>query len=99
MKLNKLIICADGFKMSVQANESAFCSPRVNDAQRYEAVEVGFPSLEESLLLEWADDSDNPTNTVYGWVPCDRVALVIVKHGGIVEGELPAGIPYLKADK
>ena len=96
MTLNKEIVCKDGFTMSVQANHTAYCSPRVNDAAKYTSVEVGFPSHVESLLLEWADDSEHPTGTVYGYVPVDRISLVCAKHGGIVSGELPAGIPYIE---
>mgnify|MGYP003655696608 CR=1 FL=1 len=99
---NKHIICVDGFKMSVQANESAYCTPRITDAESYTAVEVGYPSAEESLLLPFAEESlllpyaenlERPTNTVYGWVPTTVVALVCAKHGGIVEGALPPGVP------
>ena len=95
--LNKTIVCADGFSMSVQANQGAYCEPRTDGAPRYEAVEVGFPSSCEPLLMEWAEMPDAPTQTVYGWVPSERVSLVIAKHGGIVEGEVPPGIPFLKA--
>jgi len=94
---NEIIICKDGFEMSVQANEGAYCSPRIDNAERYTAVEIGYPSTQESLLMEWAEDSNNPTGTVYGWVPSERVSLVCVKHGGIVSGELPAGIPRIEA--
>ena len=83
--------------MSVQANEAAYCEPRINNAQRYDAVEVGFPSAPEPLLVEWAEDKNHPTTTVYGWVPSERVTLVCVKHGGIVSGELPAGVAYIEA--
>jgi hypothetical protein len=98
MKFNEEIICKDGFAMSVQANEGAYCSPRIDNAPKYTKVEVGFPSHPEPLLLEWADDEDKPTNTVYGYVPAHRISLVCVKHGGIISGELPAGIPVIKAD-
>ena len=95
MKIYKRVKCADGFTMSVQANKTAYCSPRASDAQRYELVEVGFPSEKEELLTEWAEDPGDPTNTVYGYVPVETVSLVIAKHGGMVEGEVPAGIPRL----
>ena len=98
MQLNKTIICKDGFEMSVQAHEGAYCRPRVDNAERYEAVEVGYPSEQEPLLMEWAENKKSPTGTVYGWVPAARVSLVCAKHGGIVSGELPAGIPYIKAN-
>jgi hypothetical protein len=94
--MNKEIVCKDGFTMSVQANEGAYCSPRINDAGKYTSVEVGFPSQPESLLMEWADDPEKPTNTVYGYVPVSRISLVCAKHGGIVSGELPAGIVRLE---
>lgn len=96
-KLNKTVVCADGFAMSVQANSTAYCSPRESNAESYDEVEVGFPSMREELLMPYAEDPDRPTETVYGWVPADRVSLAIAKHGGIVSGELPAGIPRLEA--
>jgi hypothetical protein len=96
-KLNKPVICADGFSMSVQANETAYCRPRIDNAERYEAVEVGFPTEEEALLLDYADDRENPTDTVYGWVPSETVTLVIAKHRGMVEGEVPPGIIPLRS--
>jgi len=83
--------------MSVQANYTAYCSPRVNDAVKYTSVEVGYPSQPEPLLVEWAEDPEKPTNTVYGYVPAQRISLVCAKHGGIVSGDLPAGIPYIEA--
>ena len=49
MYKNKQVVCKDGFKMSVQANDSAYCSPRINNAERYTSVEIGFPSEKEEL--------------------------------------------------
>ena len=83
--------------MSVQANEGAYCMPRIDSASRYTAVEVGYPSDRENLLMEWAESPEKPTETFYGYVPATQITLVIAKHGGIVSGELPAGIPYLTA--
>ena len=96
-KRNEVVVCADGFRMSVQAHDGAYCSPRANDAEKYQAVEVGFPTQEEPLIMEWAESPDDPTNTVYGWVPVDVVTNVIVKHGGIVEGEVPPGVIAVQA--
>ncbi len=95
MKINKQVVCVDGFAMSVQANETAYCTPRVNNAVKYTEVEVGFPTEKEDLLMEWAENPNQPTNTVYAWVPVGQVSLVIAKHGGMTEGELPAGMPKL----
>tara|TARA_Y100000310_G_scaffold335624_1_gene418118 strand:+ start:1330 stop:1641 length:312 start_codon:yes stop_codon:yes gene_type:complete len=96
MQFHKKITCADGFNMSVQAGDSHYCEPRVDNAAKYTSVEIGYPSEPEELLLPWVEDPSNPTQTVYGWVPAHIVTLVCVKHGGVVEGELPNGIPCLE---
>ena len=93
---NKLIRCADGFHMSVQGNEGAYCEPR-DDHGPYSQVEVGFPNKTDDLLLPYAENKKKPTQTVYGWVPKSVVINVIVKHGGMISGSLPAGFPYLYA--
>tara|TARA_R110002074_G_scaffold38012_5_gene102940 strand:+ start:18 stop:347 length:330 start_codon:yes stop_codon:yes gene_type:complete len=94
--LNEKIVCSDGFTMSVQANQYSYCEPRYTGAEQYETVEVGYPSQREELLMEYAESSYNdtdPTDTVYAYVPAALVFAVIVKHGGMVSGELPNGIP------
>ena len=91
------IICADGFEMSVQASETHYCTPRENHAERYEAVEVGYPMPVEDLLMPYCEDPDKPCETVYGYVPVATVSIILAKHGGVVQGEMPPGIPYLRA--
>jgi hypothetical protein len=98
LKMNKKVVCKDGFSMSVQANSTSYCNPRVSDADKYDEVEIGFPNRIEDLLLEYAEDDTRPTDTVYAYVPVPLVTLVIAKHGGMVDGELPAGIPCLRAE-
>jgi hypothetical protein len=95
---NKRIECADGFSMSVQASSFNYCEPRIDDAKIYTEVEVGFPNDYESLIVDYAEDKENYTGTVYGYVPSDIVTLVCAKHGGVVSGEMPSGIPYLRAE-
>jgi len=90
--LNKKVVCADGFTMSVQANEGAYCEPRRHNERVYTLVEVGYPSEEEPLIMSWAESPDRPTDTVYAYVPVDVVTTVIVKHGGMVEGQVPPGV-------
>lgn len=97
MNRNAKVVCADGFEMSVQAHQGAYCSPRLNNADRYKEVEVGFPSIEEPMLMEWCEEPHQPTDTVYGYVPVQVVTNVIAKHGGIVEGDVPAGVIPLRA--
>ena len=96
IKRNKKIVCKDGFTMSVQANEGAYCSPRINEADKYDQVEIGYPSQHEELIIEWAEDKHQPTDTVYGYVPIHVVNSVIAKHGGMVSGEVPNGVAPLK---
>ena len=95
--LKRKVVCADGFEMSVQAHHGAYCTPRVSGAERYTEVEVGFPSRKEPMLLEWAEEPATPTESIYGYVPVSTVGLVIAKHGGMVSGEVPAGVPPLQA--
>lgn len=95
-KTNRLVRCADGFHMSVQAGPTAYSEPR-DTIGPYKTVEIGFPSQSEDLLLPYAENPEQPTDSVYGWVPKSVVTAVIVKHGGMVDGDLPNGIPYLYA--
>ena len=86
----KTVVCKDGFAMSVQASEFHHCHPKENGiAMNYSSVEVGFPSKKEDLILDWAEDRDDPTGTVYGYVPASVIIDVIENHGGMVSGELP----------
>ena len=95
---NRQVVCADGFKMSVQAHEGSYCTPRVSGADRYEEVEVGFPSEREELIMQYAEEPDAPTQTVYGYVPVQIVTNVLAKHGGIVDGEVPRGVAPIPAN-
>ena len=76
------LLCNDGFSISVQASKFHYCSPRLDGAQDYEKVELGYPSHEDELINDYAEDDDY-TNTVYGYVPIEVVEKLIEKHGGI----------------
>ena len=78
--------------MSVKAGKYNYSNPRVDNATHYVEVEVGYPNQMEPLLEQWCDDSSRPCNTVYGYVPSEVVSLVITKHGGMVEGNVPNGV-------
>ena len=108
MKLLPLVVCADGFTMSVQAHGGAYCSPRVENAERYDEVEIGFPNESEPLILQYMEggfsDSEDgaepdPTQSVYPYVPSSVVNLVLAKHGGMVAGEVPPGAAELRASE
>lgn len=72
----------DGYSVSGQASEFHYCSPRLNGLQDYKSVELGFPSMEDELINEYAESMDY-TETVYGYVPIEIVEKLIEKHGGI----------------
>jgi len=93
MTKNKRAICKDGFSLSVQADSGTYCSPRVDNADNYTAVEVGFPSSHEPLLTPYQDGEGDMRESVFAWVPASVIGLVLIKHGGMIDGELPAGIP------
>lgn len=91
------IVCRDGFLISVQASRYHYCldstgqrpSPIQNRGHQpvlpYIAVECGFPSERPEPWSSWrefADDPDDPTGTVYAYVPVDVVAALIELHGG-----------------
>ena len=90
----RAVVCADGFTMSVQASGRNYSTPR-DDVGPYTEVEVGFPSSYDYHLSEYAENPDKPTETVYGWVPADKVIMCIEAHGGMVSGELP---PLVKTE-
>jgi hypothetical protein len=47
--------------------------------------------------MQYCEDPQDPTGTVYGYVPVQVVTNVIVKHGGIVDGEIPKGVAPIPA--
>jgi hypothetical protein len=91
------VVCADGFTMSVQASAYNYCQPQEPAADRYETVEIGFPTAKEPMLMPYAETPENPTDTVYAYVPVELVTNVIVKHGGMVSGEVPPGVIAIRA--
>lgn len=76
------IYCKDGFNMSVQGSKRHYCSPRSNQ-DYYNSMEIGYPSQEEKSILEFAEQKERPTDTFYGWVPCELIQNIIDNHGGI----------------
>ena len=79
--------CADGYSVSVQAGWGIYSAPRA-DAAHYTKVELGYPSHVDDDLLPYAETPDDPTDTVYGYVPVELVDRVIQKHGGIIGADL-----------
>ena len=92
-ELNKRIICKNGVSLSVQANQYAYCAPRIDEIAhwfKYSAVEVGFIEDKENNSFtppeSWRQYSDGefPSN-VYGYIPTSKVECFIRENGGEVE--------------
>jgi hypothetical protein len=77
------LYCNDGYSISVQASSFHYCKPRLNGIRDYESVELGFPSTEDELINEYAENDSIYTQTVYGYVPIEIIEKLINKHGGI----------------
>ena len=88
--IRELIVCKDGFTVSIQASANHYCSPKVDGINIvYSSVELGMPNQVDPLLVQYAENQDNLLGTAYGWVPSDIVVAVIEKHGGVISGTLP----------
>lgn len=90
-----IIRCADGFQVSVIAGVHCYCTPRPDWPFEggttedypgpYTEVEVGFPTVRPEPWESWtgyADDPDQPTNTIYSFVPVGLVRDLVAAHGG-----------------
>lgn len=76
--------CADGFEVSIQASQFHYCTPRDNSGEYWE-VELGFPTMEPTKeIIEFAENSTDLTETVYGYVPIELVDALIESHGGLI---------------
>ena len=79
---NIRIICNDGESLSIQAHKEAYCTPRANKGP-YTHLEVGYPSVKPpDSMMEFCEDSDKPTDTVYAYVPVTVIQEFIDLHGG-----------------
>ena len=88
-KMYKRVVCADGFDVSIQASSTSYSTPQRDSHYAYESVELGFPNRPCPFIIKYAETPEDPTGTVYGYVPASVVKKMIAAHGGIVEGECP----------
>lgn len=80
--------CADGFSISIQGGTRGhYCEPREH-CDVYNMVELGYPSAIDDMIAPYAE-SENTTDTVFGYVPIEVVEQLAAKHGGIT-GKLEA---------
>ena len=99
---NPRITCKDGFTISVQGRDSAYCKPREDYPDTpYTHVECGYPSSTPTTkaLREYAEnfgDSDY-TTTVYPYCKIEVVQAEFDAHGGIGDGCMPSNEPTKEA--
>lgn len=76
----------DGTKLSIQASHAHCCTPRktIRDYKAYTHFEIGFPSVKIQSLMEFAEDQEKPTDTVYGYVPKSIIDKIVRVRGGVV---------------
>lgn len=73
------VVCADGTKLSVQASENHYCSPR-NNVGPYTEVEVWYiKCINEVEVLEFEYSGEEPS----GYVDINSVVAYIDRHGGL----------------
>ena len=76
------IVCKDRVTLSVQASRAHYSYPASNIGP-YSAVEIGYPSMHPGeAIMEYCEDCDDPTGTVYAYVPIGLVVDFINEHGG-----------------
>ena len=88
-KRNKMVVCADGFSISIQAGDGSYCLPRLDGARKYSELELGFPNRPCPFIFKWAENQEDYTESIYPYVPAKVVDAMIKGHGGIVSGECP----------
>ena len=90
--LNDLVICKNGFYMSVQCSENHFCTPQDNIGP-YTAVEVCTFDVKipnwPNPICKYSEFTGNPINATYYNVPSKALLELIKVCGGIESGTLP----------
>lgn len=92
-ELNKRITCADGVSLSVQANQDAYCTPRIDELghwTNYMKVEVGYIRNDKGETVtppaEWEQYGEGYfPSPIYGYVPTNLVESFIRSHGGQIQ--------------
>lgn len=80
------IYCKDGFNISIQVHNGNYCASE-NGTRTFgldwKLVEWGFPSSEIDAQKYNAEDDDDTTNSVGGYVEIDLIDELCEEHGGI----------------
>jgi hypothetical protein len=81
--INKLLVCADGFQLSVQGGQSAYSKPREKrlNIYAYDSMEI---ITSELLPSEFKDYQDGEGSQIYGYVPVEMIESLLASHGGVI---------------
>lgn len=99
---HKMVVCADGFKMSIQAGQDLYCAPYGlgTDWSRKDCDEQEEPHPDPTYThVEVACGHDGVLENMPGYdcgifymAPVDVISDAIKRHGGLVSGEVPKGV-------
>jgi hypothetical protein len=79
----------NGMSVSIQASDSHYSSPRISglDATEYTQFELGYPNFRPpNYILEYAEEKDEPTETVYPYVPYELIQRMLEEMSDVIEG-------------
>lgn len=77
------VYCKDGYGISIQGgNSHNMCAPRFH-CHVYLILELGYPTIDDPMLHDFAYDMKAPTKTFYPFIPMWIVEKLIADHGGI----------------
>lgn len=83
-KDKKWVTCKDGFTFSCLAGEHYKSSPDYDyECGDYQEWELGYPSQPDNIIMPYIWDINNPTRTIYEYVPTEVVNQLIEKHNGL----------------
>jgi hypothetical protein len=79
----------NGMSVSIQASEGHYSAPRISglDATEYTQFELGYPNFcPPDYILDYAEDKDEPTETVYPYVPYELIQRMLEEMSNVIEG-------------
>lgn len=92
------VLCADGFRMSVQGHASAHSYPRDDFADLYDQVEImAVPGIPHFAFYD-RECNDVGDERIYPYVPVEMVAACISDHGGLFDWNAADLGPIAKAE-
>ena len=72
------VYCNNGLVLSIQASRVHYSLPKTDEGP-YTHFEIGYPTMDLSLLDPYADEGSD----VYGYVPLEVVEKILENAGGV----------------